>query len=252
LYWVGCAAAYDRRIQKVARAVVQLLQAAEVNFVVLGPEEKCTGETARRMGDEFLFQQLATTNLATLAKYRIQKIITHCPHCLNSFKNDYPQFSDEFPKVADDDGFKAIHHTQFLSELINEGRLKVPASAQNSPELTTYHDPCYLARVNGITESPRELIQLGNPGSHADSFVELPRCGTESACCGAGGGRMWFEDSADERTGQGRVDEVLQTQAKTVAVSCPFCLTMIGDGLAARDDRVQVKDVAELLLEALG
>jgi Fe-S oxidoreductase/nitrate reductase gamma subunit len=251
VYWVGCAAAYDRRIQKVARAVVQLLQAAEVKFVVLGPEERCTGESARRMGDEFLFQELAATNISTLSKYPIKKIVTHCPHCLNSFKHDYPQFYEEFG-AGDESHFEALHHTQFLSELLESGRLVIPEnvhSAETAAALLTYHDPCYLARVNGITESPRELIQLTLP---EESVVELARCGENTSCCGAGGGRMWFDDEASGRTGVGRVDEVIHSNAKTLAVSCPFCLTMMSDGLAAREATVEVRDVAELLLEALG
>ena len=251
VYWVGCAAAYDRRIQKVARAVVQLLHAAEVKFVVLGPEERCTGESARRMGDEFLFQELAANNISTLSKYPIKKIVTHCPHCLNSFKHDYPQFYQEFG-AGEDYHFEAVHHTQFLSDLLTEGRLVVPKNT-NSPEtdaaLLTYHDPCYLARVNGITAPPRDLIQLTVPDN---SVVELSRCGENTACCGAGGGRMWFDDEASGRTGVGRVDEVIHSNAKTLAVSCPFCLTMMSDGLAAREATVEVRDVAELLLEALG
>lgn len=251
VYWVGCAAAYDQRIQKVARAVVQLLQAAKVKFVVLGPEERCTGESARRMGDEFLFQELAANNISTFSKYPIKKIVTHCPHCLNSFKHDYPQFYEEFG-AGDDCRFEAVHHTQYLSELLAAGRLVIPEnanSAETDAALLTYHDPCYLARVNGITESPRELIQLTLP---KESVVELSRCGENTACCGAGGGRMWFDDEASERTGNGRVDEVIGSTAKTLAVSCPFCLTMMSDGLAARDASVEVRDVAELLLEALG
>ncbi|MEC7565772.1 MAG: (Fe-S)-binding protein [Planctomycetota bacterium] len=255
LYWVGCAAAYDRRIQKVARAVVQLFQAAKVDFVVLGPEERCTGESARRMGDEFLFQELAATNLTTLSQYPVKKIVTHCPHCLNSFKHDYPQFYEEFG-VGSVDGFEAVHHTQFLSELIAAGRLEIPVGGEDSQVdngLLTYHDPCYLARVNGITESPRELIQLTLPaGADDEPLVELPRCGGDTACCGAGGGRMWFDDAVDRRTGAGRVDEVVQSKAETLAVSCPFCLTMMTDGLASNGSEVQVKDISELLLEALG
>jgi|TARA_B110000467_G_scaffold163212_1_gene188583 Fe-S oxidoreductase/nitrate reductase gamma subunit len=256
VYWVGCAATYDRRIQKVARAVVQLFQAADVKFVVLGPEERCTGESARRMGDEFLFQELAANNISTLSKYPIKKIVTHCPHCLNSFKHDYPQFYKEFG-AGDDFHFEAVHHTQFLSELLAEGRLVVPENvldagtdaAETDAALLTYHDPCYLARVNGITESPRELIQLTLP---EESVVELTRCGENTACCGAGGGRMWFDDEASERTGSGRVTEVIDSNVKTLAVSCPFCLTMMSDGLAARESAIEVRDVAELLLEALG
>ena len=229
LYWVGCSAAYDRRTMKVARAVAQLLQRAQVNFAVLGPEERCTGESARRMGDEFLFQELAATNIKTFTKHNVKKIVTHCPHCLNSLRQDYPQF---------DGHYEVVHHTQFLGELVAAKKLKAAAVMS---ETITYHDPCYLARVNGITEAPRALLP--------DNLKEMPRSGCQTACCGAGGGRMWFDDPAEERTGNGRVTEALDTGAKTVAVSCPFCLTMMTDGIAAKDDSVKVRDVSELMLD---
>ncbi|MBT6449449.1 MAG: (Fe-S)-binding protein [Verrucomicrobiales bacterium] len=228
LYWVGCSAAYDRRTMKVARAVAQLLQRAQVNFAVLGPEERCTGESARRMGDEFLFQELAATNIETFTKHNVKKIVTHCPHCLNSLRQDYPQF---------DGHYEVIHHTQFLGELVAANKLKAAAVMNES---VTYHDPCYLARVNGITEAPRALLP---------EITEMPRHGCQTACCGAGGGRMWFDDPAEERTGSGRITEALDTGAKTVAVSCPFCLTMMTDGVAAKNDQVKVRDVSELMLE---
>jgi len=229
LYWVGCSAAYDRRAMKVARAVAQLLQRAEVNFSVLGPEERCTGESARRMGDEFLFQKLAMTNIETFTRHDVKKIITHCPHCLNSLRQDYPQF---------DGHYEVTHHTQFLGELVSSGKLKA-AAVMN--EKVTYHDPCYLARVNDITESPRILLP--------QNLEEMPRHGCQTACCGAGGGRMWFDDPAGERIGAGRVTEALDTGAQTVAVSCPFCLTMMTDGIAARKPEVKVYDVAEMMID---
>ena len=232
LYWVGCSAAYDRRTMKVARAVAQLLQRAQVNFAVLGPEERCTGESARRMGDEFLFQELAATNIETFTKHNVRKIVTHCPHCLNSLRQDYPQF---------DGHYEVIHHTQFLGELVAANKLKA-AAVMN--ETVTYHDPCYLARVNGITDAPRTLLP--------DNLKEMPRSGCQTACCGAGGGRMWFDDPAEERTGTGRITEALDTGAKTVAVSCPFCLTMMTDGVKfhEKESQIIVKDIAELIAEA--
>ena len=242
LYWVGCAAAYDRQIQKVARAVVKLLQAAGVNFAVLGPEERCTGESARRMGEEFLFQELAATNLETLARYSVKKIVTHCPHCLNSFKHDYPQFGGQF---------EVVHHTQFLAELVEQGKLRINEAVASSRGKLTYHDPCYLARVNNVTGPPRELIQLTVPAAETSKIVEMPRSGRNTACCGVGGGRMWFDDAPDTRVGVGRVTEALETGADTVVVSCPFCRTMMSDGVAARDSDVQVKDIAELLADAI-
>ena len=240
LYWVGCAASYDRRIQRVARAVVQLLHHAQVNFAVLGPEERCTGESARRMGDEFLFQELAATNLATLQQHAVKRIVTHCPHCLNSLTNDYSQFGGKF---------EVLHHTQLLQELVQLGRLPAPAPSGQKNDQVTYHDPCYLARVGKISEPPRQLIQLTI--SARGNLQEMPRRREQTACCGAGGGRMWFDDPPDQRAGRDRIDEIVETGCQTVAVGCPFCLTMISDGLAASDANIEVQDIAELCLSAL-
>ena len=241
LYWVGCAASYDRRIQKVARAVVKLLKTANVNFAVLGSAERCTGESARRMGDEFLFQELAETNLKTLQRHQVKKIVTHCPHCLNSFKNDYPQLGDKL---------EVAHHSELIAELARTGKFPVHEKTLSSHGLT-YHDPCYLARVNEVTEPPRRLLEMLKTTHGNESLLEMPRHGRMTSCCGAGGGRMWFDDEPEKRIGVSRVNEALDTGAKTVAVSCPFCLTMLSDGVAARDSNVQVKDIAELLAEAL-
>jgi len=240
LYWVGCAAAYDRRIQKTARSIVVLLHAAGVNFAVLGNQERCNGETARRMGDEFLFQQLAADNVATLESHNVRKILTHCPHCLNSFRNDYPQLGGNW---------EVVHHSQFLAELVDQGKLPAARQAATASGSVTYHDPCYLARVNDVTQEPRQLVTLS--ASSDESLVEMSRHGRQTTCCGAGGGRMWVDDSPDQRVGQARIDEAVATGAKTVAVACPFCMVMLGDGLAARDATVDVKDIAELLVDAL-
>ena len=244
LYWIGCAGSYDRRAQRVTRAVVKLLKHAGVNFAILGREEKCTGESARRLGDEFLFQELAQANIATLAKYNVRKILAHCPHCLNSLLKDYPQFGGHY---------EVVHHTQFISELIQAGRLNV--SASDAPEtggLVTYHDPCYLARVNGIHEAPRAVLAsaLGASGDTA-TLCEMPRNREKTSCCGAGGGRMWMEEDPKQRVSTVRAKEALATGAQTVAVGCPFCLTMITDGVAAQDNPARVLDVAELLAERL-
>ena len=242
LYWVGCAASYDRRIQKVARAVVKLLQAAGVNFAVLGNEERCTGESARRIGDEFLFQELAEANIKTLNKYEVKSIVTHCPHCLNSLVNDYSQFGGQF---------HVQHHSQYLARLLDRGLL--PIGEEQFPALCerlTYHDPCYLARVNGITAAPRRLL-TGGDVSPSSSLQEMPRRGRGTACCGAGGGRMWFDDRSDERIGIGRVTEALATGAETIAVSCPFCLTMMSDGVIGKESDAAVRDIAELLADAI-
>lgn len=244
LYWIGCAGSYDRRAQRVTRAVVKLLKHAGVNFAILGREEKCTGESARRLGDEFLFQELAQANIATLTNYNVRKILAHCPHCLNSLLKDYSQFGGQYD---------VVHHTQFISQLIQDGRLKVPGGdGPDNVGGVTYHDPCYLARVNGIHDAPRAVLAtaLGATGAAAD-LREMPRNREKTSCCGAGGGRMWMEEDPQQRVSTVRVTEALATGAKTVAVGCPFCLTMMTDGVAAQDNPARVLDVAELLAERL-
>lgn len=245
LYWVGCAAAYDPRVQQVARAVSQLLRRAEVRFAVLGPEERCTGESARRMGDEFLFQDLARRNIDTFARYGVRKVVTHCPHCFNSFRNDYPQCGG---------AYEVQHHTQLLADLVASGRL--PRGGGAGAERFTYHDPCYLARVSGVVAPPRRLIEsaVGTPpagstnsAAAAARFREVPRHGCNTACCGAGGGRMWFDDAPAQRIGTDRFRELLGTEAQTVITACPFCLIMLRDGTADADSLVQVRDIAEVL-----
>jgi Fe-S oxidoreductase/nitrate reductase gamma subunit len=242
LYWVGCAAAYDRRVQKVARSFVRLLQAAKVNFAVLGPEERCTGESARRMGDELLFQELAATNVETLGRRKVRQIVAHCPHCVNSLRNDYPQAGGNY---------EVLHHSQLLAKLVEEGRL--PAAANNGPsqETVTYHDPCYLARAAGVVEPPRQVVSAAINSNGQLPIIELPRNKCQTSCCGAGGGRMWFDDPPAQRVGQGRIREIAESGAGTVAVSCPFCLIMLGDGLAAQKPDVKVRDIAEVLAESV-
>lgn len=244
LYWIGCAASYDRRAQRVARAMVKLLNTAGVNFAILGTEEKCTGDSARRLGDEFLFQELAEANIATLSKYNVRRIIAHCPHCVNALLKDYSQFGGQY---------EVLHHTQFLASLLRDGRLKVPGEVPESLQgAVAYHDPCYLARVNGIHEEPREVLSrvLSHPAS--GGLREMPRCRENTSCCGAGGGRMWFEEPPEQRVSTMRAGEALATGAKTVAVGCPFCLTMMTDGVAAHESTARVLDVAEILTERLG
>ncbi len=242
LYWVGCAAAYDRRAQKIARSVVRLLQVAKVNFALLGPEERCTGESARRMGDELLFQQLAAQNVETLERRKVRRIVAHCPHCVNSLRNDYPQAGGNY---------EVVHHSQLLADLIDEGRLPRMTGAKSNRPPITFHDPCYLARVNGITESPRSVLASAVSGASASPVVELPRNRRQTSCCGAGGGRMWFDDAPANRVGQGRVREIMESGAGTVAVACPFCLIMLGDGVAAHDPATQVRDIAEILADVV-
>ena len=239
LYWIGCAGAYDRRTRKVTRAVASLLKHAGVKFAVLGSQERCTGDSARRMGDEFLFQELAAINVDTLAKYNVKKIVTHCPHCLNSLSKDYPQFGGEY---------EVVHHSEFLQSLVAEGRLRVDST---TADRITYHDPCYLARVNGIVDAPRKLLHSVAAEEGGKALVEMNRCGSDTACCGGGGGLMWFDDAPADRIGRGRVDEVIATGASKCAVSCPFCLTMMSDGLALRESDTEVLDIAELIAQGI-
>jgi Fe-S oxidoreductase len=244
LYWIGCAGSYDRRAQRVARAVVKLLNVAQVNFAVLGAEERCTGDFARRLGDEFLFQEMAAANIATLAKYNVRRILAHCPHCLNAFLKDYPQFGGHY---------EVMHHSQFLAQLLREGRLKLPGNSGVVPESLTYHDPCYLARVNGIHAAPREVLAAALDGPQHGELREMERRCAKTSCCGAGGGRMWMEEDPKQRVSTQRAREALGTGAKTLAVACPFCLTMMTDGVAANGStETRVLDIAEILVERMG
>jgi len=231
LWWVGCAGSFDRRAQMVTRAIAKLLIKAGVNFAVLGPNECCTGDSARRLGDEFLFQELAETNHATLKQHGARKILTQCPHCLNSLTHDYPQFGDSF---------EVTHHTEFLQQLIDDGKLTAPAENGS----VTYHDPCYLARVNGVHQAPRDLLGKG--------VSEMENRREKTFCCGAGGGRMWMEEEANQRVSVLRAKEAVATGAETVAVGCPFCLTMMTDGVKSCGSGAEVEDVAENLAKRLG
>jgi len=245
LYWIGCAASYDRRAQRIARAMVRLLRHAGVNFAILGKEEKCTGDSARRLGDEFLFQELATANIETLNKYNVKRIVAHCPHCVNALLKDYAQFGGHY---------EVVHHTQLLADLIRAGRLPAgdgaaPSASVGGTGTVTYHDPCYLARVNGIHEAPREVLAAAVGGS---SLCEMKRNRGNTSCCGAGGGRMWMEEDPKHRVSTQRATEAFGTGAKTVATGCPFCLTMMTDGVAANGAEARVLDISELLVERLG
>ncbi|HEY1582246.1 MAG TPA: heterodisulfide reductase-related iron-sulfur binding cluster [Chthoniobacterales bacterium] len=236
LFWVGCAASFDPRAQKVARATAQLLNKAGVNFAVLGKEETCTGDPARRIGDEFLFQERAQTNVETLGRRQVKKIVTPCPHCHNTLKNEYPQFGGRY---------EVQHHSTLLAELIAAGRL-TNGVEENESNPITLHDPCYLARVNGEVEATRAVIGA----EQDDQYREMPRCGKKTFCCGAGGGRMWFDEPPEERVSNLRAQEAVATGAQTLATACPFCLNMMTDGVAgtAGGENVNVLDIAELLL----
>jgi Fe-S oxidoreductase/nitrate reductase gamma subunit len=237
LFWVGCTGAMmDRNIQ-VSRALVAILKAAGVDFAVLGSEEACTGDPARRIGGELTFQTCAKTNIETLERYGVRKIIATCPHCFNSIKNEYPDFGGRY---------EVVHHTELIAELIRSGRLKLARELDS----LTYHDPCYLGRHNGVYDAPREILaDLSATGG----IEELERSRSRSLCCGAGGGYAWMDDDPEQRINHTRLEQVKACGAGTVAVSCPFCMQMFDDALAARDPQKSVRaaDIAELVAEAL-
>jgi Fe-S oxidoreductase len=234
LYYVGCAGSFDDRAKKVTAAMIQLLRVAEVNFAVLGKAESCNGETARRLGNEYLFVEMAGSLIATFRRFGVEKVITACPHCLNTLRNDYPMVDATFQ-------LQVVHHADFLNDLIAAGRLKVGGGGAGK---VTYHDPCYLARYNGITESPRQALQ-----SAGADLVEMDRNRDRGFCCGAGGGRMWMEENIGTRVNQERTREAVATGAETIAVACPFCMTMLTDGTRELgvDEQVSVRDIAEVI-----
>jgi Fe-S oxidoreductase len=236
LYWVGCAGAFDARYQKVARAMVRLLNAAAVDFAILGKEEKCNGDHARRSGNEYLAQMLITENIETLNRYSVKKIVATCPHCFNILANEYPQFGGTF---------EVLHHAVFLNQLIRSGALKI---TEKQTRRVTFHDSCYVGRYNGIYHAPRDLISRS--GAH---LVEMARSRSRGLCCGAGGARMFMEETTGKRINEERIDEVLRCNPQSLATECPFCMTMLTDGMKARsaEDKIQVCDIAELLADSL-
>ncbi|MEO1261283.1 MAG: (Fe-S)-binding protein [Bacteroidota bacterium] len=236
LFWVGCAGSFDDRAQRVTVAFAKLLQKAGVDFAILGQEESCTGDPARRAGNEFLFQMLAQQNVAVLNMYEVKKIVTACPHCFNVIKNEYPVLGGDY---------EVVHHTQFLQSLLAEGSLKIEGGEFKGKKIT-YHDSCYLGRANGVYEAPRTVLSALD----AD-LVEMKRCRTNGLCCGAGGAQMWKEDEPGEkRINMERTEEALDTGAEIIAVNCPFCMTMMSDGVKAKEkqESVMVYDLAELIL----
>ena len=238
LFWVGCAGSFDARAQKVSVAFTKILNEAGIEFAILGKEESCTGDPARRAGNEFVFQMTALQNIETLNLYKIKKIVTTCPHCFNVIKNEYPALGGNY---------EVMHHTQFLQSLINDGRLKLKGGGIFEGKKITYHDSCYLGRANGVYGAPRSVLQnLDN------ELVEMQRCKTNGLCCGAGGAQMFKEDEAGKkRINIERTEEALETGAEIIAVNCPFCLTMMEDGVKAKEkqDSVMVYDLAELILQ---
>ena len=237
LMWVGCAGSFDDRNQKVARATARILQKANIKFAILGSEEKCTGDLARRSGNEMLYQVLAGENVERLNKYKIKKVVTQCPHCLNALKNEYPQLEGKY---------EVYHHSQFIAQLLEEGKLQVRPEIKGK---VTFHDPCYLGRYNKEYEAPRRLIDAVT----REKKLEMPRSRNESFCCGAGGARMWLEETIGTRVNEERVTQAAEIGATTIATGCPFCMTMIQDGIVAtgNDEKIQSKDISELVLDSL-
>lgn len=241
LFWVGCSGSFDDRAKRVTKAFVKILNAVGVKFAVLGTEESCTGDPARRAGNEFLFQMQAMSNIQVLNGYNIKKIVTTCPHCFNTFKNEYPELGGNYD---------VIHHSTFLQQLINDGKIKLSEGGSFKGKKITYHDSCYLGRANNIYEAPREVLQALD----AD-LVEMKRCRTTGLCCGAGGAQMFKEpEKGNKDINIERAEEALSTGATTIAVACPFCMTMITDGVKNKEKEaeVKVKDLAELIAQAQG
>jgi len=238
LFWVGCAGSFDNRYKKVTIAFAKIMQEAGIDFRILGTEEKCNGDTARRLGNEYLAQMLMQENIQTLNSYNVKKIVTACPHCFHSLKNEYPQFGGNF---------EVKHHSEFISELINEGKIKIKENSQISK--VTYHDSCYLGRYNNVYNQPRFILQSTN----SIELVEMKRNKSRGFCCGAGGGRMFLEDEEGGRINIERTREALETGAKTIAAACPFCMTMLTDGVKhfQKQEEIEVKDIAEIVLDNL-
>ncbi len=241
LFWVGCAGSYDDRYKRVTKAFVKILNAVNIKFAVLGTEESCTGDPARRAGNEFLFQMQAMSNIQMLNGYGIKKIVTACPHCFNTIKNEYAELGGNY---------EVIHHSAFLQQLINEGKIKLEGGGSFKGKKITYHDSCFLGRANNIYEAPRAVLE-----SLDADLVEMKRCRTTGLCCGAGGAQMFKDaEKGKKEINIERTEEALATGASTIAVACPFCMTMMSDGVKnkERESDVKVKDLAELIAEAKG
>ncbi len=236
LFWVGCAGSIDQRSQKITRAFAEILTRTGTRFAVLGKEEACTGDPARRAGNEFLFQMMAYNNIAVLNNYGVKKIVTACPHCFNTLKNEYPELGGQY---------EVVHHTTFLQQLINEGRIKMKEGGSFKGKKITYHDSCYLGRANGIYEAPRAVLEALDA-----ELVEMKRCGSRGLCCGAGGAQMFKEEEkGTNRINFERGREAVDTGAEVIAANCPFCMTMLSDGVkeTGKEDSVKVLDIAEMI-----
>ncbi|HRH48353.1 MAG TPA: (Fe-S)-binding protein [Panacibacter sp.] len=241
LFWVGCAGSFDARAQKITKAFATILNKVGVKYAILGKEEACTGDPARRAGNEFLFQMMAYQNIQVLNNYGIKKIVTACPHCFNTLKNEYPELGGHY---------EVIHHTTFLQQLIDEGKIKLKEGGGFKGKRITYHDSCYLGRSNNIYEAPRKVLEILDA-----ELVEMKRCRSNGLCCGAGGAQMFKEDEpGNKRINIERADEALELKPNVIAAACPFCNTMITDGVKNREkeNEVQVLDIAELIAASMG
>ncbi len=239
LFWVGCSGSFDDRAKKITKALVKILNETKVNFAVLGTEESCTGDPAKRAGNEFTFQMQAMMNIQVLDGYEVKKVVTACPHCFNTLKNEYPELGGEYD---------VIHHTQLIQELINQGKLTLKGGDTFKGKKITFHDPCYLGRANDVYEAPRALIEKLDA-----ELVEMKRCKTNGLCCGAGGAQMFKEaEKGNKEINVERTEEALETSADIIATGCPFCNTMMTDGVKNfnKEDSVEVLDVAELIANA--
>jgi Fe-S oxidoreductase len=238
LFWVGCAGSFDDRAKKVTKAVAKILQKADVKFAVLGTEETCTGDPAKRAGNEFLFQMQAMQNIQVMNDYGIKKIVTACPHCFNTLKNEYPDLGGDYD---------VIHHTQLIKSLLEDGRVRVEDGSFKGKKIT-FHDPCYLGRANGEYEAPRDVL------AKLDSeLVEMKRCKSNGLCCGAGGAQMFKEaEPGDKEVNIERTEEAISAKPDVIAVGCPFCNTMMTDGIkhAEKENEIKVLDIAEMIAEA--
>jgi len=236
LFWVGCSGSFDQRAQKITKAFASILEKVGINYAILGKEEMCTGDPVRRAGNEFMFQMMAYQNIQTLNNYGIKKIVTACPHCFNIIKNEYPALGGSY---------EVIHHTVFLQQLIDEGKIKLKEGGQFKGKRITYHDSCYLGRANNIYEAPRQVLEALDV-----ELVEMKRCRSNGLCCGAGGAQMFKEEEkGNTRVNFERVSEAMGTAPDFIASACPFCNTMLTDGVknAEKEDSVKVMDVAELV-----
>ncbi|MFI8604723.1 (Fe-S)-binding protein [Cellulophaga baltica] len=238
LFWVGCAGSFDDRAKKITKAFVKILNKANVNFAVLGTEESCTGDPAKRSGNEFLFQMQAVTNIEVLNAYDVKKVVTACPHCFNTLKNEYPSLGGSY---------EVVHHTQFLKQLLEEGRITMEGGKFKGKRIT-FHDPCYLGRANDVYEAPRELIRKLDA-----ELVEMKSCKTRGLCCGAGGAQMFKEpEKGAKDINIERTEQALDTQPDIIAAGCPFCNTMMTDGVKNKEKEasIAVMDIAELIASA--